>query len=180
MSAFARPIGPRRDADYRRFAILTRDRGLPRKIAWITMGLGGVFFGVARGAGSETKYNYHTDGGLYRYVQSQTPSGRKETRELVTRSSPLTEIKGLLQVLPIDLGASDRLYGFPFKKKFESIYVKTLNGRDSFKLGLLEPGVPQALDTIKRKEERHFRLITRTEPWILLWNTAGFEPAKRS
>jgi|GEM_PF-3198034 hypothetical protein len=180
MSAFARPIGPRRDAEYRRFAILTRDRGLPRKVAWITVGPGGVFFGVARGAGSETKYNYHTDGGLYRYVQSQTPSGRKETRELVTRSSPLAEIKGLLQVLPIDLGAGDRLYGFPFKKKFESIYVKTLNGRVSFKLGLLEPGVPQALDTIKRKEERHFRLITRTEPWILLWNAAGFEPTKRA
>ena len=179
MSVFARPIGPRRDSEYRRFAILTRDRGLPRKIAWITMGPGGVFFGVARGAGSETKYNYHADGGFYRFVQSQTPAGRKETRELVTRSPPLAEIRGLLQVLPVDLGNGDRLHGFPFKKRFESIYVKTSNGRVAFKLGLLEPGVPQALDTIKRRAERHFRRITTTEPWILLWNSAGFEPMKR-
>ena len=109
------------------------------------------------------------------------PARRPSTTTIPTAASIATySLRLRVVVLPIDLGAGDRLYGFPFKKKFESIYVKTLNGRVSFKLGLLEPGVPQALDTIKRKEERHFRLITRTEPWILLWNAAGFEPTKRA
>jgi hypothetical protein len=165
----------RRDAEYTRFAILAREKGVPRKVAWITAGPGGIFLGVARAAGWGTKYNYRADGGFYRSVQSQAPTGPREAQELVTRYPPLAEIKGLLQVLPVDLGAGDRLRGLPFKRRYESISVKTLNGRVSFKVGLLEPGVPQALDTIKRKDERHFRLITKTEPWILLWNSAGFE-----
>jgi len=115
---------------------------------------------------------------FYRSIQSQTPAGTKETQELLTKHPPIPEIKGLLQLLSVDIGAGDRLRSFPFKRRYESVYVNPLNGRTSFKLGLLEPGVPQALDTIKKKEEHHFRLITRTEPWILLWNAAGFETAR--
>ena len=95
----------------------------------------------------------------------------------MAKHPPIAEIKGLLQLLSVDIGPGDRLRGFPFKRRYESVYVKPMNGRISFKLGLLEPGVPQALDSIKRKEERHFRLVTKTEPWILLWNSAGFEVA---
>lgn len=78
-------------------------------------------------------------------------------------------------MLSVEVGAGDRLLAFPFKRRYDSAYVRPIDGRVSFKLGLLEPGVPQALDTIKRREEHHFRLITLTEPWILLWNRAGFE-----
>ena len=149
----------------------------PEGSLWITTGPGGIFVGVARAAGWGTKYSYHADGNFYRSVQSQTSAGPKETQELMTKHPPIAEIRGLLQLLSIDVGAGDRLRGFPFKRRYEPVYVKPLNGRVSFKLGLLEPGVPQALDAIKKKEERHFRLIARTEPWILLWNAAGFETA---
>ena len=93
----------------------------------------------------------------------------------MAKHPPINEIRGLLQLLSVDSGAGDRLRGFPFKRRFESVFVRPLDGRATFKIGLLEPGVPEALDTIKRREERNFRLITKTEPWILLWNAAGFE-----
>jgi hypothetical protein len=179
MSNLPKPGRPGRDAWHLRVAILAKDRGAPRKVAWITTGSGGIFLGVARATGWDAKYSYRTDGGFYRSIQSQTPKGPRETQELVTKHPPIAEIKGLLQLLSVDVGAGDRLRGLPFKKRYESVYVKPMNGRVSFKLGLLEPGVPQALDSIKRKEERNFRLITRTEPWILLWNSAGFEAAVR-
>jgi hypothetical protein len=175
MSELPKQGRPNSDAGNLRVGILTKERGAPRKIAWITTGSGGVLLGVARAAGGGAKYSYRTDGSFYRYVQSSTPTGPKETQELVTKHPPIAEIKGLLQLLSVEIGAGDRLRGFPFKRRYESVYVKPMNGRVSFKLGLLEPGVPQALDTIKRKEERHFRLVTKTEPWILLWNSAGFE-----
>jgi hypothetical protein len=178
MSALSKSGHPRRDGEYLRIGILTKDRGAPRRVAWITTGTGGIFFGVARATGWGTKYSYHADGNFYRSIQSQTPTGPKETQELVTKHPPIPEIKGLLQLLSVDIGAGDRLRSFPFKRRYEPVYVKPLNGRVAFKLGLLEPGVPQALDTIKKKEEHHFRLITRTEPWILLWNAAGFETAR--
>jgi hypothetical protein len=178
MSALSKSGHPRWDGEYLRIGILTKDRGAPRRVAWITTGSGGIFFGVARATGWGTKYSYHADGNFYRSIQSQTPTGPKETQELVTKHPPIPEIKGLLQLLSVDIGAGDRLRSFPFKRRYEPVYVKPLNGRVAFKLGLLEPGVPQALDTIKKKEEHHFRLITRTEPWILLWNAAGFETAR--
>jgi hypothetical protein len=178
MGALPKSGRPKWDGEYLRIGILTKDRGTPRRIAWVTTGSGGISFGVARATGGGTKYSYHADGNFYRSIQSETPTGTKETQELVTRHPPITEIKGLLQLLSIDVGAGDRLRSFPFKRRYEPVYVNPLNGRVSFKLGLLEPGVPQALDTIKKKEEHHFRLITRTEPWILLWNAAGFETTR--
>ncbi len=176
MSTLSRSGGPKWSAEYLRVAILTEDKGVPRKVAWITTGVGGIFIGVARATGWGTKYTYHTDGRFYRSIQSKAPTGPKESQELVAKHPPIPQIKGLLQLLSVEIGAGDRLRGFPFKRRYESVYIKPLNGKVSFKLGLLEPGVPQALDTIKRREERHFRLITKTEPWILLWNSAGFEP----
>ena len=163
------------DTRYQRYAILTREGPSPGKVAWVTKGQEGMFIGVARAASLGTRYSYLPDGRFYRTVRSQTPAGARESEELVSRYPPMAEVKGLVQVLSVDAGPGDRLRNLPFKRKFKSVYVKPLNGRVSFKLGLLEPGVPQALDTIKRREEHHFRLITETEPWILLWNSAGFE-----
>jgi hypothetical protein len=157
---------------------MVKDNGPPRKVAWIVAGSEGISFGVARAIGWGIKYSYLTDGSLVRTPQPENPAGPKRVPELVARHPPVREIRGLLQLMAVDLGSGDRLIGFPFRKKFESVFVKPLNGRVSFKLGLLEPGVPQALDSLK-KEERHFRLITRSHPWILLWNAAGFEPARR-
>lgn len=132
--------------------------------------------GAARGTGRGTTYSYRADGGFYRSLTATTPTGPRTSQELVSRHPPLKEVKGLLHLLSIDVGGADRLSQFPFKRRFEPVYVRQLDGRTAFKIGLLEPGVPEALDTLKRKEERHFRLITKTEPWILLWNAAGFEP----
>jgi hypothetical protein len=159
--------------------MMVKNNGPPRKVAWIVAGPEGISFGVARAMGWGTKYSYLPDGSLMRTPQSENLGGPKRAPELVARYPPVREIKGLLQLLSVDAGSGDRLIGFPFRKKYESVFVKPLNGRASFKLGLLEPGVPQALDALK-KEERHFRLITRSHPWILLWNAAGFEPAARS
>ncbi|MGA2198817.1 MAG: hypothetical protein ABSG45_02655 [Nitrososphaerales archaeon] len=177
MSTLPRPAIPAWNTEYLRVAILTKDKGAPRKVAWITTGPGGIFIGVARATGWGTKYSYNTDGSFYRSIQSQAQKGPKESQELVAKHPPIPQVKGLLQLLTVEIGAGDRLRGFPFKRRYESVYIKPLNGKVSFKLGLLEPGVPQALDTIRRKEERHFRLIAKTEPWILLWNAAGFETA---
>jgi len=179
MSTAPRPGLPKRDAEYLRLAILTRERGAPRKVAWITTGPGGILLGVARAEGWGTKYSYAADGGFYRTVQSRSPTGLKESQELVTRHPPISQVRGLLQLLSVEVGAGDRLRGFPFKRRYESVYVRPLNGKVSFKVGLLEPGVPEALDSIRHRDERHFRLISKTRPWILLWNSAGFEPAFR-
>lgn len=174
MSTPPRQGHPVRDGGYLRVAIFSKERELPRKVAWLTAGRDGISIGVARGPGRETSDSYRTNGGFYRSIPSQTPTGPKAGQELVAMHPPLSQIRGLLHLLSVDSPAGDRLGRFPFKRRFESVYVRPLNGRAAFKLGLLEPGVPQALDTI-RKEERHFRLITRTEPWMLLWNSAGFD-----
>ncbi len=162
------------DAEYLRIAILATDKGGPRKVAWIAMGPGGIFFEIARANGWGTKYIYRKDGGLYQSIPVQTPEGPRESQKLIARHPPVSGIKGLQHFYSVDLGIDDRLRGFPFKRRSESIFVRPLNGRVSFKLGLLEPGVPQALDTIEKGQENHFRLITKTEPWIVLWNSAGF------
>lgn len=176
MSGSSRPgiasWGPR----FVRIGVFTRERNSLRKVAWIATGLGGISIGAARGTGRGTTYTYRADGGFYRSLTTTTPAGPGSSQELVSRYPPLKEVKGLLHLLSIDVQGGDRLSQFPFKRRFESVYVRQLNGRIAFKIGLLEPGVPEALDTVKRKEERHFRLITKTEPWILLWNAAGFEP----
>jgi hypothetical protein len=169
---------PRRSAGYVRVGIAAKDNGPPRKVAWIMTGTQGISFGVARATGWGTRYSYLQDGSFLRIPQSESPAVPKRTPELVARYPPINEIKGLLQLSSVDVGTGDRLLGFPFRRKYESVLVKSLNGRASFKLGLLEAGVPQALDTLK-KEERHFRLITESHPWILLWNAAGFEAAAR-
>ena len=160
---------------YLRLAAFSREGGRLRKVAWLSTGPAGLSVGVARGTGRGTTFTYRTGGGLYRSVSSTTPGGQRVSQELVANLPPMSEVRGLLQVLPVDVQPGDRLAALPFKRRFETVIVKPLNGRAAFKLGLLEPGVPQALDTIRRKEERHFHLITRTEPWILLWNVAGFE-----
>jgi len=177
MSTPPRPSRGQWDTQYLRIAMLAREKGVPRKVAWITTGLGGVSIGVARAEGPGTKYAYRTDGRFYRFITSRSQTGAKESQELIASHPPLPQVKGLLQLLSVDLGAGDRLRGFPFKRRYDPVYIRSLNGRISFRLGLLEPGVPQALDTIKRKEEHHFRLFTKMKPWILLWNAAGFEPA---
>jgi len=164
----------KRDAEYLRIAILATDKGGPRKVAWIAKGSGEIIFGIASADGWGTKYSYHTDGGLYQSILVQTPEGPRESQKLITRYPPIPEVKGLLRFYSVDIGIDDRLRGFPFKRRYESIFVRPLNGRVSFKLGLLEPGVPEALGTIERGQENHFRLITKTEPWIVLWNSAGF------
>ena len=164
----------KRDAEYPRVAILASDKRSPRKVAWIETGPGGIAFGIARDNGWGTKYSYHTDGGLYQSVLVQTPEGSRESQKLITRCPPIPEIKGLLHFYSADIGSDDRLRGFPFKRRYDSIFVRPLDGRVSFKLGLLEPGVPEALGAIEKGQENHFRLITKTEPWIVLWNSAGF------
>lgn len=162
------------DAEYLRIAILATDKGDLRKVAWIATGPGGITFGIARANGWGTKYSYHTDGGLYQSILVQTPEGSRESQKLITRHPPIPEIKGLQHFYSVDIGIDDRLRGFPFKKRYDSIFVRSLDGRVSFNLGLLEPGVPEALDGIEKGRENHFRLITKTEPWIVLWNSAGF------
>ncbi len=162
------------DAEYLRIAILATDKGGPGKVAWIAAGSGGIIFGIARAHGWGTKYSYHTDGGLYQSIPVQTPEGPRESQRLITGYPPIPEIKGLLRFYSVDIGIEDRLRGFPFKRRYESIFVRPLDGRVSFQLGLLEPGVPEALGTIEKGRENHFRLITKTEPWIVLWNSAGF------
>ncbi len=157
-----------------RVAILVAERAGPRRLAWIANGVGGIDFGIARGNGSGTKYSYHTEGGLFQSVLAQTPGGPRESQKLLTKYPPLHEVRGLLQFYSADFGAEDRLRGFPFKKRFDTILVRPLEGRVSFKMGLLEPGVPGALGAIEKGRENHFRLITKTEPWIVLWNSAGF------
>jgi len=168
---------PARGSDLVRIGILSTDGGRPGRVAWVTAGAGGISIGVARAGGPGTRYVYRNDGGFYRATQPKAP-GQREALELVAKHPPVGEVRGLLQLLSVDAGAGDRLRGFPFKRRFEPVFVRPLNGRTSFRLGLLEPGVPQALDTVK-KDERHFRLFTRTDPWMLLWNSAGFETAAR-
>jgi hypothetical protein len=163
------------DSRFIRVGVFARERGPPRKVAWIATARDGISLGVARGTGRGTTYSYRADGSLYRSLANPTPASHGPSQELVSKLPPLREVKGLLQVLSVDVPAGDRLGQFPFKRRFESVFVRQLNGRVAFKVGLLEPGVPDALDTVKKREERHFRLITRTEPWILLWNAAGFE-----
>ena len=130
---------------------------------------------MARPTGRGTTYRYLPEGSLVRINSSAASTGSKADLDQVASHPPLSEVKGLLHLHSFDIGPGERLTGFPFKRKFESVHVKPLNGRVSFKLGILEPGVPQALDTIKGREERHFRLFTQSKPWILLWNSAGFE-----
>jgi hypothetical protein len=161
-------------SEYLRIAVLAADRGGPRKVAWIATGPGGINFGIARANGWGTKYSYRSDGGLYQSIPVVTREGPRESQKLITRYPPVPEIKGLLHFYSADFGADDRLRGFPFKRRYESIFVRPLDGRVSFKLGLLEPGVPEALDAIEKGRENHFHLITKTEPWIVLWNSAGF------
>ena len=158
-----------------RVAVLSREGESSRRIAWITAGANGLSMGVARGAGPGTRYIYQVDGAFYRLSAAQE-SGRGDLgRELIRRHPPLSGITGLVHLIAVNLYPGDRLIRLPFKRKFERVYVKQYNGRVSFKVGLLEPGVPEALDSIKSKEERHFHLITKIQPWILFWNAAGFE-----
>jgi hypothetical protein len=156
-------------------AILATDGKSLRKVGWITTGPGGITFEIARAASWGMKYNYHTDGGFYRTRVIQTPSGPRETQEFAAKHPPLLEIKGLERLLSAEIGAGDRLRGFPFRGSRESIYVRTSGGKASFTLGLLEPNTPHALDALERGKKIHFRLITKTKPWIAIWNTAGFE-----
>jgi hypothetical protein len=158
-----------------RVGILSSEHGAPRKVAWITAGPEGVSFGVARATGAGTTYRYLPDGTLLRI--NPAVKGSRSESEPIAKHQPLHEIKGLLHLHSFDVGPGERLTSFPFRRKYEPVYVKPLNGRVSFRLGLLEPGVPEALDTIKTREERHFRLFSGTKPWILLWNSAGFERA---
>lgn len=163
------------DVDRLNVAILATDAKPFRKVGWITTGPGGIQFGLARATGWGAKYSYHTDGGLYRASVIQTLGGPRETQEFVAKHPPLLEIKGLERLLSAEIGARDRIRGFPFKKSRESVYVRASGGRISFTLGLLEPNAPHALDALEQGQKIHFRLITKTKPWIMVWNTAGFE-----
>jgi hypothetical protein len=139
-------------AGFLRVGIMAREREAPRRFAWITAGPGGFSIGVARAGGPGTRYTYRPDGGFYRATASQGPAGAKESLELVARHPPMQEVRGLLQLLSIDSGAGDRLRNFPFKRKFEQVFVRPLDGRASLRVGLLEPGRPEALDSIKRRD----------------------------
>ena len=166
---------PRWGADRLNIAILAVERRTTRKVGWITTGPGGILFGIARGTGSGANYSYHADGRFYRVSATQTPGGPRENSELMEKHPPLHEIKGLQRLLSAEIGHGDRLRGFPFRKSHESIRVKGAEGRVAFNVGLLEPNSPQALGGFERGQKVHFRLVTRTKPWIVIWNRAGFE-----
>ena len=165
---------PRWGADRINIAILAADKRTTRKVGWIATGPSGILFGIARATGSGTKYSYRTDGSFYRVSVTQTQGGPRETLELIVKHPPLPEIKGLERLLSVEIGPGDRLRGFPFKKSHESIRVMASEGKVSFNLGLLEPNSPQALGGFEKGQKVHFRLVTKTKPWIAIWNRAGF------
>ena len=165
----------RRDFGRLNVAILAREGKGFRKVAWIVSGHPGVQFGVAREDGLGTRYDYRADGNLYRVAFAQTPRGPTATQQLIARHPPLRDIRGLEQIISAEAAAGDRLRGFPFRRGHESVAVRPSEGKVSFNLGLLQPNVPEALSGLERGKGVHFRLITRTVPWIVLWNRAGFE-----
>lgn len=170
------PFNPKGKSDINplRFGIFAVDRVGFRRIGWITTGPQGVSIGIARSIGPGTKYRYRPDGGLNQVTLLQTPQGAKETERFLGSHAPLSGVRGLEQFLSVQIGPEDRLRSLPFKRRYESVYVRSVEGRVTFKVGFLEPGLPQALDAIGRSRNNHFHLITASEPWIVLWNSSGF------
>ena len=128
MSTLSRSGGPKWNAEYLRVAILTKDEGVPRKVAWITTGPGGIFIGVARATGWGTKYTYNTDGASAAPFSQRRQQVRRNHRNWWPNILHPSNQGAAAAALGRNRGRR-QIRGFPFKRRYESVYIKPLNQR---------------------------------------------------
>jgi hypothetical protein len=157
-----------------RIGVIASDGNSVRKVAWVTTAPSGIYFGIGNTLGVTTKLSYHTSGEVWREVVLPSQNGKTSPRsDHMLTLPPISMVKDLVPFQAAGIQFHDHLREFPFKKMDELVFLDARRkGGVSFNLGLMGVSNFKALHPLLKSSmpPMSYHIITRTDPWIVIWS----------